>query len=143
MDQQTKNKIDKIAQEARDSLSNYCMNICGAKCCKHGKLLLQTNEEVETISGKENIYEYGKEGILEKTENNFMTYDLERQPCRHLKELVLCSIHKSDSKPQICNDYPLFTTKKYVIASQQCPAVVAGELDEYIEKIKELGLEKF
>ncbi|MCH8519137.1 MAG: YkgJ family cysteine cluster protein [Nanoarchaeota archaeon] len=132
-----------IAQKARESLSNYCINICGAKCCKVGKLLLQTNQEVETISGVEHIGKFIEDKTLERTQNGFMTYNLEKEPCRHLKENVFCSIHKSDKKPIICNDYPLFLTKKYVIASQQCPAVVGGELNTYIKEIKKLGYKEF
>lgn len=132
-----------IADEARSSLSNYCITICGAKCCKFGKLLLQNDDEVKTICGKENISNYSNEKIIEKTQNNFVTYDLEKKPCQHLKESDLCSIHKSKSKPQICNDYPLFLTKKYIIASKQCPAVVEGELDKHIQKIKDLGFQEF
>ncbi|MFT4243960.1 MAG: hypothetical protein ACMXYB_00705 [Candidatus Woesearchaeota archaeon] len=121
----TKEKIAKqIAQEARNSISSYCINVCGAKCCKVGKLLLQSNEEVETIAGVENIGKYLENKTFEKTQNGFMTYNVEKEPCRHLKEKVLCSIHKSDKKPIICNDYPLFLTKRYIIASEQCPAVV-------------------
>ena len=140
----TKEEIAKqIADEARNSISSYCMNICGAKCCKVGKLLLQTDEEVETISGTLNIGKHLGNKTLEKTQNGFMTYDLEKEPCRHLKEKVLCSIHKSDKKPVICNDYPLFLTKQYVIASTQCPAVVNGELNAFVKKIQELGYKKF
>ena len=140
----TKEEIAKqIANEARNSISSYCMNICGAKCCRVGKLLLQSNEEVETIAGVENIGKYLENKTLEKTQNGFMTYNVEEQPCRHLKEQVLCSIHKSDKKPIICNDYPLFLTKQYVIASTQCPAVVEGKLKTYIDKIKELGYKEF
>ena len=128
-------KAKLIADEARTSLSNYCITICGAKCCKHGKLLLQNDNEVKTICGEENIAEYSNEGIIEKTQNNFIIYDLEKKPCQHLKESVLCSIHKSKSKLQICNDYPLFLTKKYVIASKQCLAVIRGGLNKYIEEI--------
>ena len=132
-----------IAQSARDSISSYCINICRAKCCKVGKLLLQSEQEVETIAGVENIGEYLENKTLESTKNGFVTYNLEQNPCRHLKQNVLCSIHKSNKKPVICNDYPLFLTKKYVIASEQCPAVTNGEIDEFIRKIKELGYTKF
>lgn len=134
---------DEIANEARNSISNYCISICKAKCCKHGKLLLQTNDEVESICGKENITQMAEDGIIEKTQHNFVTYNLEQKSCRHLKESVFCSIHKSSKKPQICNDYPLFLTKQYVIASPQCPAVESGEIDEFISKIKKLGFKDF
>ncbi|MFP4401603.1 MAG: YkgJ family cysteine cluster protein [Candidatus Nanoarchaeia archaeon] len=143
IDENTSAIAREIAQEARDSLSSFCMNVCGAKCCKVGKLLLQSDEEVETISGAENIGQYLEDGTLERTQNGFMTYDLEKQPCQHLKESVLCSIHKSEKKPTICNDYPLFLTKQYVIASEQCLGVVSGELDTFIAKIKALGYKKF
>lgn len=133
---------NEIANQARASISSYCLNVCGAKCCKHGKLLLQTNEEVETISG-DKLQEHLTTGILEKTPNNFMTYDLEKEPCRHLKDQVFCSIHKSDKKPVICDDYPLFLTKKYVITSKQCPAVLGGELEEYVKALEEKGFERF
>ena len=141
--QENYEKAKEIANHARSKISDYCINTCKAKCCNVGKLLLQTNEEVETICGEENISKYAEEGIIEKTQNNFVTYALEKQPCRHLKDNVFCTIHKEDRKPTICDDYPLFLTKTYVIASPQCPAVTHGEMDEEIEKIKQLGFNKF
>ena len=133
---------NEIAKEARESLSEYCMSVCKAKCCKKGRLLLQTKKEVNTISG-ERYKEFLDSGVIEMTSHGFATYNLEKENCIMLVDDVFCRIHKSKLKPIVCNDYPIFLTKKYVIASQECPAVEKGMVEDYIFRITNLGYVKY
>ncbi len=130
--------IDLTLKEARESISNYCINTCKSKCCRKGKLILLNSNEVNTICGKKEE-EYLITKILEKTENNFWHYNLEKQKCPHLRDDSKCNIHKKEYRPQVCNDFPIFKTKNYIIPANICPAVKEGLLNEYIEKMRNKG----
>ena len=127
-----------VARDARESLSSFCMNECRAKCCKQGKLLLKDDKEIKTICGNK-VDKYFKSKILERISYGLATYNLEKKPCKMLYDGVKCRIHKSKLKPVICDDYPLFLTREYVILSNECPGVERGMLDEYKSKLVNLG----
>lgn len=136
-------RINFIADNARASISNYCINICEAKCCRSGKLLLQGANEVKAVlHTQEHAQNLINKGILTPGNNsgNFHL-NLEKTNCLNLIQNK-CSIHKDPLKPKICDDYPLFFVKGYVLASPACNAVRDGLLDSYIEKLIKLGIKK-
>lgn len=135
-------EIDKVASLARSSLSYYCINVCRAKCCKFGKLVLFNDTEVDAVCGtKRKLFE--KKQLLERKDTGNYHFDLVKGGCKNLRDDNMCNIHDKPSKPRICDDYPLFIPqKKYVIAADSCPGVQDGLLDEYVEKLQELGLKK-
>lgn len=137
-----KKKANYIAKVARNSISDYCINICKSKCCKREKLVLFNDLEVNAIVGSKKD-EYLSKKVLEKNEvtQNYY-YDLEKKPCRNLTNDNLCLIHKDKNKPTICDDYPIFLTNRAVILAPDCDAAINGLLDNYICEIKKLGYKK-
>ena len=134
--------VTSIANTARNSISDYCINVCKAKCCKRGKLVLFNDSEICAIVGK-NKTKYLKNKILEKskiTKNYY--YNLEKEPCKNLLQNDLCSIHKDKNKPKICDDYPIFLTKKCVIIAKDCEAAQNNLLEKYITEIESLGYKR-
>jgi Fe-S-cluster containining protein len=135
-------EVDTIADNARNSISDYCINNCKAKCCKRGKLVLFNEKEVNAIVG-EHKQKYIEQNILTvnpKTSNYH--YDLEKKSCKNLTTKNLCSIHNLNSKPRICRDYPLFILGKYVIVAQDCQAAQNNLLDKHVLEIVKLGYKK-
>lgn len=132
-----------IADTARNSISSYCINDCQAKCCKHGALLLQSEQELHTIieNKKKQLL---KKNILKVTEQGNYTLNFDKWGhCKNLSEENLCQIHKNPKRPRICGDFPLFVFKQYYsLATEFCPAAKAGLLDKYCKQIEELGQRK-
>ena len=133
-------KINRILNEARNSLSDYCINKCKALCCRKGKLVLLNEKEIEFITqGKKE--KFIKRRILQPTKDKNFTFNHERSKCPYLTEDFKCSEWKNPNRPKVCYDYPLFFTQgKYIITAQTCPGVMEGEVDEFLAKLRELGL---
>lgn len=131
--------IDKILNTARDSLDSYCINTCGALCCKKGKLLLQTKEEMELIvNGQEKLVNDLQ--LLEKTEMGNITFNHEKAGgCFHLTKDNLCGIFRNPNKPRVCSDFPLFhvKSKNTVLVANWCPGFKAGLLTKYLDRLRE------
>jgi hypothetical protein len=129
----------KILKQARNSIGEYCMNECKAKCCRKGKLVLFNENEVNFIcqNEKQNCENLG---ILTKTKYNNYNYDLEKKRCPYLTDDFKCSKWKDPNRPKICKDFPLFLSNEiYIITADFCPAVKEGKLDKYLKQLKELG----
>lgn len=136
--EQIVNKAKVIAQEARNSLGNYCINTCGAKCCKSGFLALMNEKEVDIVVGKKK-QEYLNKGLLIEKEGKSTLYNLEKGRCKNLTKKNLCGVHKDPNKPRLCDDFPLFLSRNYAIVASTCPGANEGLLDSYLDKLKKLG----
>lgn len=136
MDEKKILEINKILIEARNSISNYCINECKAQCCKKGKLILFNEKEIEFIcQGKQK--KYLKQKIIQKIKNNNYTYNHQRVKCPHLTNDNKCDDWKNPNRPKVCFDFPLFfSQKKYIITAQICPAVENKLFEKYFEKLK-------
>lgn len=140
MDDKKRKEINKILNEARNSISDYCINKCKAKCCRYGKLILLNEMEIDFITkGKKE--KYLKRKVLKPTKDGNFTFNHERVKCPYLTNDFKCSEWRNPNRPKVCYDFPLFFTQnKYIITSQTCPSVTEGELDIYFEKLKKMGL---
>lgn len=138
MDSETIAKAEKIADQARKSISEYCMKECNSFCCRKGYLILKPGE-VDLVSDGRALELIGK-GILKKMENGdyslFMgCYDI---PCPSFKE-GKCSIHNKRKRPRTCREFPIFINDDYIRFSPRCPAVKEGKLYPYEKKLMALG----
>lgn len=134
------NEIDVILNDARNSISSYCINECNAHCCKTGKLFLFSKDEVSAITNN-NTQKYIDNKNITKNEFGNFYFDLEQNGgCPNLNlKTSLCKIHKNKNKPIICNDFPLFKAKEYIVSAGVCPAVKNKMFTIYFKKIEELG----
>lgn len=129
----------KIAEDARNSLGDYCINVCKAQCCQRGQLLLMNDKEVNAIVGNKKK-KYEECGILALTKNGFYTYNSEIKTCKNLKKDFTCKIHLDSSRPLVCRDYPVFLVKGNVMFGKTCPAVQEGKMKPFIERFKKIGV---
>lgn len=130
--------IHKLLDEARNSISDYCINVCNAGCCRKGFLGINSIDELKTIT--QNTHEkLIEEGVIEKVNENKYYQNFNKKPCVSLTKDFLCSVHKDKNRPILCKDYPLFKAKNFIISSSACPAVTENKFEEYFKKIEKLG----
>jgi len=97
-------EINLILDQARNSISNYCINDCKALCCRKGKLLLQSENEIKFISqGKEN--KFLKRKILQKTNDGNFTFNHERVKCPYLTNDFKCSTWKDSKMTKVWKNF--------------------------------------
>lgn len=128
---------DALIDEARNSLSEYCIKKCKAFCCRDGYLLLRGKEIEVVLQGKEK--ELAKQNVLSWDKDKACMLDMKAKPCPSLNNDFTCKIYTHESRPKLCKDYPLFANKDSVTTHPNCPAVKKGILDPYLKKLKEKG----
>jgi hypothetical protein len=133
--EKTKKEVEKLADEARNSLSNYCHEECHAYCCRKGYLVLEPFQVDTVTQGKKD--EMIKKGSLKKLENGkySMYMGHYEAPCPSLNENFQCKIHKSDKRNKACADFPVFLGEGLIKLSPRCPAVKAQMLYPYEKQI--------
>jgi Fe-S-cluster containining protein len=128
-------KAEKIADEARDSISSYCSEECRAYCCRKGYLVLKP-EEVDTVTQgrKEELL---KREILKKLEDGRYSLHMGEYdtPCPSLKDFR-CTIY--DKRPDTCRRFPLFIEGDMVKLSPRCLAVKEGKFFPYVKQLMAL-----
>ena len=120
--------VEKIAEEARNSISDICINECKAYCCRKGFLVLKEDEVDVVTQGK--TKELEQKFVLKRLEDGKYSLNLsgvkgdEDSTCPSLKD-NMCMIHKSKKRPKTCGDFPIFIDheKKIVRLSPRCLAV--------------------
>jgi len=133
-------QAEKIADKARESISEFCMNECKAYCCRKGYIMVnddQLNEiatkaKQEKLKKEEKITEYS---FSQKFKINF-TNSL--GGCPALKDNK-CTIHKNPKRPKVCHEYPIFVQFKEIRISSKCPAQQQNKLYPYIQQLHKLG----
>ena len=123
-------------------MSDYCINVCHGKCCREGKLLILSDNERKAIIPDEKFKEFLENGKIEisKTNNKWIHLNNDKcGGCPNLKKNSRCKIYTNPNKPKVCGDFPIVRQELFITASDFCPAVKEKRLDEYMEKLKELG----
>lgn len=110
---------------ARDSLSNYCMTVCKAKCCKRGQLLLTPTEAVKVAKRLEHPQ-------LSLRADGCYNLQLAGKGCPSLNGTA-CGVYAM--RPKMCREYPVFSRgmgeNSRVIFASSCDGNAAGLLQEY------------
>ncbi|MFT4312504.1 MAG: YkgJ family cysteine cluster protein [Candidatus Woesearchaeota archaeon] len=119
-------KIDQILQEARNSLSPFCIHTCKAKCCHKGKLLIEKPELIALVRCLPNALQR-LDGAMDLTIEG---------GCPFLKENK-CTIY--NKRPQMCQDYPIFRRGNVIIFASSCTGEKERLLEEYKEQLAHLG----
>ncbi len=130
---------EEIADSARSSISDYCMNECKAFCCSKGYLVLSKKEMILTIGDKQGELE--DTGFLTPMENDEYALNLGNPgSCPSLnKSNSACVIHKNPGRNLACKKFPIFIEDKKVRFSDRCPAVKANKFYPYIKEFIALG----
>lgn len=133
-------KIHKLANEARESISDFCINECHAFCCREGYLML-SRKEVELIVGEkeDSLIEEGK---LKEMLNGKYSLEFKNSfgSCPMLKGFK-CLIHKDEFRPNTCKDFPIFILGKQIKISNRCPAKSQGKFFKFEKEAIALGYE--
>lgn len=138
MNSKSKEEAEKIAKEARQSISDYCINECHAYCCRKGYLIL-SDEEVDLLITK-NKDELIKEESLKKQPDGKTSFNLGNSfgSCPRLVDNK-CTVHKDPKRPSTCDKFPVFVREDSIRLSPRCFAVKTGMMYPFVHKFKELG----
>jgi Fe-S-cluster containining protein len=129
--------IEKVAEEARKSISKFCIEECKAYCCRKGYLAITLKEADLITDGKTKESEL-KGNIIRKDEGSYVL-DL-GQTCPRLKNFK-CGIHKKIGRPTVCKDFPIFIEGKSIRLSDGCPAVEKKLFYAYEQQFLDMGYE--
>ena len=134
-------EIEKLADVARNSISNFCMNECHAFCCREGYILIHY-QELDLMATKKLQEKLEKDGtIRELWDGKFsLNFSNSKTGCPALKK-GLCKIHSNPKRPNVCKNFPIFIDRNEVKISKRCLAVQKGMLEDFREEAKELGYE--
>jgi len=125
---------EKIMEEARNSLSQFCSEECKAYCCRKGYLVLNPDQvELVTQGRKEELL---KNKMLKEIKGKF-SLNLSKD-CPSLKDYQ-CSIHTHPNRPQACKDFPIFVEKKWLKLSPRCLVIKMNKLYPYIHQLIKMG----
>jgi Fe-S-cluster containining protein len=134
-------KINRIANQARNSIGNYCINECKSFCCRNGYLVIRENSINLVTQGKKD--EFIKKGNLKPLKDGKYSLLLgdHKEPCPSLDiKTFCCKIHKSKLRPKPCREFPMFIEEDIIKLSPRCPAIRENKLYPYIKKLMKLGL---
>ena len=98
-------------------MSEYCISVCKAQCCRRGKILISAAERTRFLVERSDHH------IVERGDGQF---EMHLDPCRNLKD-NLCTAY--DTRPHICMEFPIFHRGNSVFLSLSCPLVKQGYFD--------------
>jgi len=135
-------KIHEIANEMRESLSEYCMNECKSYCCRKGYLIVN-KEELDLISNDKKEILVQDDSIKEMLNGKF-TLRFENCygscPSLNLRNFK-CLIYKNELRPETCKLFPIFIIGNKIKISNRCPAKKDNKFFKFEKMAKELGYE--
>ena len=123
--------IQAAAEEARKSISSYCVEDCKAYCCRKGFLLLDEAALQVTVGDQRLALE--RQGFLKETKEGFSLNLNNPRHCPSLKG-SLCTIHKNPDRSRTCKDFPIFIREKSIILSHRCPAVQEEKFYAFVQQ---------
>ena len=132
--------IQELAKEARQSISEYCMNECNAYCCRKGFLEIN-EEEINLLAGNKRQQLEKDEFIKVLGDNKFsLNFTNNLGGCPALRGSK-CSVHKDPLRPSTCDKYPIFIneSKKEIRLSPRCFAVKENKLYPFVHDALKLG----
>ena len=129
---------ENIADEARASISDFCINECKAYCCRNGFLIIKPHEIDAVSQGSRDELLRGKS--LKRLENGSysLNLDAEEGGCPSLKGNK-CLIHASKLRPKTCGDFPVYVKGDAVFFSPRCLAVKQNRFFPYEKAFIALG----
>jgi len=121
--------METIIKKLSIPLSDYCVNVCHANCCKVGKIILCKNEFIAITNNCVSSQ------ILQRNDGY---YELSMSPsCPSLKDSK-CLIYNTINKPRICSEYPFFLRGTSLFVATSCLAIQNGVIN--LEELKSKGI---
>lgn len=129
---------EEIAEQARRSISDFCINECHAYCCRKG-FLVMTPEETVLVTHKHKAELLRRKVLNEMKDGRFsMDFTNHLGGCPRLKNFK-CTIHDDAGRPDTCKKYPIFLKDKTIRLSPRCPAVQQNKLYPYVRQLISMG----
>jgi Fe-S-cluster containining protein len=133
-------EINKLANEARKSISDFCINECHSFCCREGFIKLKEKEmEIYCENKKELLI---NEKALRETWGGKYILNLKNSlgGCPQLRDFK-CKIHIHPERSNTCKDFPIFIVGKQIKISNRCPAKKEGKFFKFEKEAIALGYE--
>ncbi len=141
-----KNRIaaEKIAEQARNSISSICINDCKAYCCRKGFLVLKEDEK--DIVTQNRAPELEQKAVLKKIGDGKYSLNLAgtgtgvstEESCPSLKDNK-CTIYTHAKRPLACAQFPIFIHGDTIRMSPRCLAVKMNVFYPYEKQWIALG----
>jgi Fe-S-cluster containining protein len=137
MDEKEIIKAEKMLKEARNSISQFCIDECRAYCCRKGVLTLNAKESNDFMKNiPKNIPGSAK---VSHAANGDSVVLLNESGCPNLDKNCLCTIHTKKNRPTICKEFPILIKNHTVLFCQDCPAVEQKKFYAYEAKLIKKG----
>lgn len=131
-------EVEKLLDEARDSIGQFCSEECRAFCCRKGYLVIKEDEIELVTQGRKKELEH--KGIIKKIDSSYsLNLGSVEGGCPSLKDFK-CMIHKEKKRPEACKKFPIFFENSTVLLSGRCLAVKQGRLYPYISALIRAGI---
>jgi Fe-S-cluster containining protein len=129
---------DQILEQARNGISQFCIEECRAYCCRKGYLVLTPKQAKATMQGREE--EYRSLSLLkDMTNGNISLYMGDKDhPCPSLKD-NRCMIHKHPDRSDTCRIFPIHIKDNIIHVSKRCLAAKANMFYPYIARLAMMG----
>lgn len=133
-------KIHKLANEARESISDFCIDECHAFCCRDGFIKLKPAEVELYLGNKRNIFI--NDGSLKEMWGGKYIFNFKNSlgGCPQLKDFE-CLIHSNPNRSNTCKEFPIFILGKQIKISNRCPAKKAGKFFKFEKEAIKKGYE--
>ncbi len=133
--------VSKLIREARSSITDYCIDECGADCCKTRIVPCCSEKDVRVLLGlkdkslEEFSFMYPKR--LEKIGEIYLVH----QPCANLEENK-CKIYNNGLRPVHCIDFPIRASYDedgfpFVEYTAECKAVEKGLFNRVLDILRD------
>ena len=131
-------EVENILDEARESISTFCVSECQAYCCRKGYLVLTPAQSVATLGMREE--EYLERGLLKRmSDGNWSLYMGSLGfPCPSLSDNK-CRVHNNSLRADACHVFPISVTDGFIHVSRRCPAKNNQLLYPFFARLVQLG----
>jgi len=131
-------EIERLADEARLAISDYCINECHSFCCRKGFIILNDDEVDLMIAEKKELL-LNEKSLKPLKDGTFsLNFSNSLGGCPSLID-GKCSVHTNPRRSNTCRKFPVFVRENTVHLSSRCPAVRAGLLYAYEHAFIKLG----
>jgi Fe-S-cluster containining protein len=130
--------VEKLLEEARVAISQFCFEECKAFCCRKGYLVIKEDEIDLVTQGRKKELE--RKRIIKKIGSTYSLNLGNPEGCPSLKDFK-CVIHKKEKRPDACKKFPVFFENSAVLLSGRCLAVKQGLFYPYVSALLRAGIE--
>jgi len=140
---QWKTLIDEITGWKNKHLYDFCLNNCDCECChmEHKWLSEKQVRLIFNLTKKDSLYKlknkYGESVIRKDRDKTFSTDLCFENWCPAFeKEKNICKIHKSELKPDYCDNFPFYYTDEngeQILEIAKCPAIKSIGIDNILK----------